>query len=90
MASFIIECYLARNPAAVADALARAQCAEEFGQGVSYVRTTYIPGDETCLHLFEAPSSQVLGEAARLAALGSVRIIEAIETTAPPRSERLR
>jgi hypothetical protein len=54
VASFIIECYLARNPAAVADALARAQCT------------------------------------ARLAALGSVRIVEAIETTALPREENSR
>ncbi len=64
MASFIIECYLARDPAVVADALARAQRAAELADGISYRRTTYIPGDETCLHLFEAPSSQALGEAA--------------------------
>jgi hypothetical protein len=87
VASFIIECYLARYPAAMAEALARAQRAAELAHGISYLRTTYIPGDETCLHLFEAPSSQVLGEAARRAAIGSLRIVEAIETTAPPREE---
>lgn len=87
MASFIIECYLGRNPAAAEDALARARRAGELA-GISYLRTTYIPGDETCLHVFEAPSREALGEAARLAALGNVRIVEAIETTAPTREEK--
>jgi hypothetical protein len=87
VASFIIECYLARNPAAMADALARAQRAAELAHGISYLRTTYLPGDETCLHLFEAPSSHALGEAARLAAIGTLRIVEAIETIAPSREE---
>lgn len=88
VASFIIECYLAKDPSAMEDALARARRAADVGDGVSYLRTTYIPGDETCLHLFEAPSSGVLGEAARLAALGDVRIVEAIERTAPAREEK--
>jgi uncharacterized protein YchJ len=88
VASFIIECYLAKRPSAVEGALARARHAAEVADGISYLRTTYIPGDETCLHLFEAPSSGVLSEAVRLAALGDVRIVEAIERTAPSREEK--
>jgi hypothetical protein len=78
--SFLIESYLPQEAGAFADALARAHRATDLADDVSYVRTTYLPIDETCLHLFEAPSAVALGEAARLAALGHLRIVEAVET----------
>lgn len=49
--------------------------------------TMFVPDDETCFHLFQAPSSAVLGQAARRAGLDHLRIVEAIETAAPPREE---
>lgn len=82
MPNFLVESYLAQEPAAVADALARARRVAELTAGVLYLRSTYLPADATCLHLFEAPSSTVLGEAAQRAALGHLRIVEAIETAA--------
>ncbi len=88
MPSFLVESYLAQEPCAVAHALARARRAADLADGVSYLRSMYLPSDETCLHMFEAPSSAVLGEAARLAALGHLRIVEAVETEAPPRKEQ--
>ena len=87
MPSFLIESYTVANPSAMQDALARARRAAELGDGVSYVRTTCVPTDETCLHMFEAPSSAALGEAARLAGLGHLRIVEAVETAPPSLGE---
>jgi hypothetical protein len=52
------------------------------GTVVRYVRTTFLPGDETVLHLFEARSSDALRNAARNAALPYERIVEAVEDSA--------
>jgi hypothetical protein len=88
MPSFVVECYVPQHPNAVAAGLAGARRAAELSSGVSYLRTTHIPGDETCFHVFDAPSSSALSEAARLAALDHMRIVEAVETTAPSGKER--
>jgi hypothetical protein len=79
MPSFLVESYLARAPALLEEARGRARRAASLGAGVRYLRTTFVPDDETCFHLFEAPSSDVLGNAAQLAALGYVRIVEAVD-----------
>jgi hypothetical protein len=79
---YLVESYTARTETAVAEARARARLAAELGIGVRYVRTTFLPGDETILHLFEAPSAAALGEAGRRAALPFERIVEAIEGAA--------
>ena len=81
MPSFLVESYVA-GPAAVDDARERARRAAEIGEGVRYVRTTFLPGDEVVLHLFEAPSASALDDAGRLAALPFERIVEAVEGTA--------
>jgi hypothetical protein len=46
---------------------------------VRYVRTTFLPEDETLLHIFEAPSVEALRNAGRLVALAYERIVEALE-----------
>jgi hypothetical protein len=33
---------------------------EQLGAGVRYLRTTFLPGDEMLLQLFEAPSAEAL------------------------------
>jgi hypothetical protein len=78
--SYLVESYAA-GPSAVDDARRRARQAAAIGVGVRYVRTTFLPGDETILHLFEAPSASVLDAAGRLAALPFERIVEAVEGT---------
>ncbi len=85
--SYLIESYLAGDRAAAAEEISRVRTAGELGDGVSYVRTTHIPGDETCLHLFEAASISVLGEALRCAGITHLRIVEAYETTATSHAE---
>jgi hypothetical protein len=82
MQSYLMESYAAG--AVVDDQRRRAQEAAEVGVGVRYVRTTFLPGDETVLHVFEAASAEALREAARVAALPYERIVEADEGSAEP------
>lgn len=79
MPSYLVESYVARSPTAAEEARARARRAGELGAGVRYLRTTFLPDDETALHFFEAPSREALDEAGRRAALQYERIIEAVE-----------
>lgn len=85
MPSYLIEAYAADSLAAVEHARQCARRAAELGRNVRYVRTTFLPGDETILHLFEAPSAEELGRAGLLAALPFERIVEAVERAAERR-----
>jgi hypothetical protein len=76
---FLVESYVAASPAAFDDACERARLAAELGVGIAYVHTTFLPGDEMVLHLFEAPSAEALDEAGRRAGLPFDRIVEAID-----------
>ena len=51
----------------------------ERGMPIRHVRTTFLPDDETCFHLVEAASSDVVDEVCRRAGLGHVRIVVAVE-----------
>jgi len=75
--SYLVESYAAG--AGVNDQRRRARQAAEVGVGVRYIRTMFLPGDETLLHVFEADSPEALREAARVAALPYERIVEAVE-----------
>jgi hypothetical protein len=77
MPTFVVESYATES---VVDAQRqRAQQAGRLGPSVRYVRTTYLPTDETLLHVFEAASAETLGEALQDAALTYDRITDAIE-----------
>jgi hypothetical protein len=82
MPSYLIEAYLAAEPSLLDEARRRARRAAQLSEEVRYVWTTFVPCDETCFHLFEAPSSEALAEAVRLAELDHLRIVEAVETAA--------
>jgi hypothetical protein len=77
MPSFLVEAYAAES--IVEDQRRRARRAADLVPGIRYVRTTFLPGDETLLHLFEATSAEALREAACDAALEYERIVEAVE-----------
>jgi Nickel responsive protein SCO4226-like len=84
MPSYLIEVYLPRSRADDARASGhRARTAAEQlaseGIPIRYVRTMYLPEDETCFHLFEAPTPAIVEEASRRAALGHTRIVPAQE-----------
>lgn len=80
MPSYLVESYAAGR--VVEDQGERARLAAELGTGVRYVRTTFLPGDETVLHVFEAPSLGAVRRAVRRSALQCDRIIEAVESSA--------
>ena len=84
MPSYLVETYVpqsqadeiritARRARAIAKALSRG------GTPVRYVRTTFLPEDETCFHVFEAASEDAVGEVCRRAGIGSARIVPAVE-----------
>jgi hypothetical protein len=84
VASYLVETYVpgahatdARSAGGRARAAARKLSRE--GIAVRYVRTTLVPGDETCFHVFEADSRDAVAEACRLAGLDTPRIVAALE-----------
>jgi hypothetical protein len=88
MPSYVVESYAARRD--VEGQRERARHAAELETGIRYLRTTFLPGDETVLHLFEAPSVEALNRAGELAHLEFDRIVEAIESRTPaaPKEEK--
>lgn len=84
MPSFLVEIYVSGTQAQDARAAgrpARAAARQLSREGVSvrYVRTTLVPGDETCFHVFEASSQDAVAEVCRLAGLEMPRIVAAVE-----------
>jgi len=80
---YCLEVYLAGgSPAALEEAAGRARAAAESfgarGRSVRYLRSTYLPEDEMCLHFFAAASSTDVAEAARHAGLTGDRITRSI------------
>jgi hypothetical protein len=89
MPSYLVEVYMpgSRTHEARATACRARVAADQLsreGVPVRYVRTTFLPDDETCFHLFEAASAEVVEEASSRAELGRARIVPAIESSEPP------
>jgi hypothetical protein len=82
MPVFLVESYQPQSIGAHAEAarLARraAEIAGEQGIDLRYLRTTLLPTDETCFHLFEAPSVAAVEAGLAQAGLGCDRIVEAL------------
>jgi hypothetical protein len=86
----MVEAYMPRSHAQEARAAGRRAraAAEELsreGVPIHYVRTTFLPDDETCFHLFEAASAKAVEEASSRAELGRARVVPAIESSRPAR-----
>jgi hypothetical protein len=85
MPSYLVETYLARSHAherAEREVRARS-AAEELTDGplrVRFDRAIYIPEDEICFFVFDAPSRREAELVARRAELDSIRIVEAISS----------
>jgi len=84
MPSYLVETYVPGTQAHDAQEAGRrarvaAQKLSRQGVSVRYVRTTLLPGDETCFHVFEAASHDAVAEACRLAGLETPRIVPAVE-----------
>ena len=83
MPSYLIESYFPRSRSgelpAVVDRLRRAtESLTAEGAPVRHLRSTFLPSDELCLHLFEAESEAMVGEASRRAAIEPARVVQAI------------
>jgi hypothetical protein len=83
MAGYVVEAYLSRlGASALEDLPARAsQVTEELsraGTPVAYVRSVFLPEDETCFHFFEAPSLEAIQETCSRLGLTFERIAEAM------------
>ncbi len=87
MPRFLVESYVASSTSAFDDACERARLTARGAQGVRYVDTTYLPGDETVMHLFDAPSAEALDEAGRRAGMQFERIVQAVSDSADRRKE---
>jgi hypothetical protein len=83
MAHYLLERYAERDDiAAVVAGAARARraAAELTGEGtpVRYLRSIFVPEDETHFLLCEAGSAEAARETARRARLGAVRVVDVI------------
>ena len=72
--TFIVEAYAPGRGAA-----SRAVRALARGAGIRYLRSILVPLDGRCFHLVEGPSAAAIGEAARAAAIGVVRIVKDVD-----------
>jgi len=85
---FLVEVFTPRLGAGdLAAAEERARAAAERVSckdiAVRYLRATYVPEDQTCFYLFEAPSAELVAQTTAVAGLGDGRIVEALERRAP-------
>jgi Nickel responsive protein SCO4226-like len=65
-------------------ALAESHCAAARAMDMRHIRTIYVPADETCFTLFEAPSRERVMEASERFALGYNRVMPAIAVSCGP------
>jgi hypothetical protein len=83
VAEFLVELYVSRtNAQGVSSGARRARLAAEEltrgGTAVRYLRSIFVPEDETWFLLFEAASANDVRDAARSAELPCARISEAV------------
>ena len=84
MASFLVETYVpeaqSRDPRVAGRRMRDAARRLSLdGIAIRYVRTTLLPGDETCFHVLAADSREAVVAACRLAGLERARIVDAVE-----------
>jgi hypothetical protein len=79
MPTYVLELHLSRGVSlsSAAEDARRVQAASALGgSGLRYVRTQFVAEDETCFHVFEAPSRHAVVEAAAGAGLRDARVTE--------------
>jgi hypothetical protein len=83
-AHYLLESYLPKHEFSTrAQMVARvrraARAVSAQGTPVRYLRSIFIPVDESCFHLFEGPSANAIAEISRQADLEHDRIVEVLE-----------
>ncbi|MGH3041253.1 MAG: nickel-binding protein [Gaiellaceae bacterium] len=79
MESYLPKHQLVEREQTVARVRRAARAVSLEGIPVRYLRSIFIPADETCFHLFEGPSAEAIEEVSRHAALEYERIVEVFE-----------
>jgi hypothetical protein len=80
MATFVLETHVPGGSALIeleAQARSLGEAAMRAGLPVGYVRSIFLPGEETCFHVFRATSADVLASAARRASLEFIAVTAA-------------
>ncbi len=85
MPSYLVETYLARHQAhkRAAHEMRARSAAEELADTRTHVRfdrSIYVPEDEICFFVFDAPSRREVALVARRAELQPIRVVEAISS----------
>jgi hypothetical protein len=93
MREFAAEQYLPGTDAAVAERSASVArlVAEQLtleGTAVEFVRSIFIPQDETCIHMYRANSIEAVEKVAAAAGLRFERVSEAVTDTGSPAGTR--
>jgi hypothetical protein len=83
VAEFLVELYVSRGDGAAVESSARSarHAADELtreGRQVQYLRSIFVPEDETCFLLYEAATADDVEEAARRASLPFDRVALAL------------
>ena len=85
MPSYLVEQYLPKSRLGGASASKRAapprqpRSSRATACRIRYLRTTFLPDDETCFHLVEAEGAEDVGELCRRAGLTNARVTPAVE-----------
>ena len=92
MPGYVVEVYVSRHRATGLDDMsARVRRAAEdlarAGTPVVYVRSVFLPEDETCFHFFEAPSREVIEKTCSHLGLTFERIAEATSVGLPAKTK---
>jgi Protein of unknown function (DUF4242) len=92
MTSFLMETFVpaSRGSDVAESALSAMRAAEALareGTAVRFVRSTFVPADEVCFHLFEAASADAVLAVGDRAALTVTRVVEALEAFGPDARE---
>jgi hypothetical protein len=81
--SYLVETYLARSQAgdrAARERRARSAARELTPESVRFEHSIYVPEDEICFFVFDAPSRREAALAAQHAGLEPIRVVEAISS----------
>jgi hypothetical protein len=89
MPQFLVELYLPRStPSAARQHAVRARRAavelSRAGTAVRYLRSIFVPDEETCFYLYEAATAADVRAAAQLAQLPVHNVVEAISSDGEP------
>lgn len=92
--AYLVELYVSARAADELDELAaRASAAATSlageGRAIRYLRSIFIPHDDTCFHLYRAASRDEVSDALKRACLDHERIVEAVEVDAAMSEPRL-